>query len=402
MNNKVKPELLAPAGNLEKLKIAIKYGADAVYIGGRDYSLRANATNFSIEEMKEATAFAHERGAKVYATVNIVFHNKDLEGLEKYLLDLEKAGIDAIIISDPIVIDYAKRVIPNMDVFLSTQASTANYEAIKYWLDLGVKRIILARETSKEEIKEIIEKTGAEVEIFIHGAMCIGYSGRCALSNYLTLRDSNRGGCSQICRWNFELKDDENNKVDKTDFYMASKDLMLAKHIPELIDMNVKSFKIEGRMRSIYYIATVVSIYRKIIDEYIDKGKNFEYNEEYENILKRCANRESTTQFYNKDVDHNDQYYIDREETSNQDFLGLVIGYDNENKLAIIEQRNIFKVGDNVTIFGPKIEDLSFTIDYILDENDNKIDAARHPQQIVKISVNKEVYIDNMMRINND
>ena len=155
-------------------------------------------------------------------------------------------------------------------------------------------------------------------------------------------------------------------------------------------------------MRSIYYIATVVSIYRKIIDEYIDKGKNFEYNEEYENILKRCANRESTTQFYNKDVDHNDQYYIDREETSNQDFLGLVIGYDNENKLAIIEQRNIFKVGDNVTIFGPKIEDLSFTIDYILDENDNKIDAARHPQQIVKISVNKEVYIDNMMRINND
>ncbi|MDD4035840.1 MAG: U32 family peptidase [Bacilli bacterium] len=402
MNNKVKPELLAPAGNLEKLKIAIKYGADAVYIGGRDFSLRANADNFSIEEIKEATAFAHDRDAKVYVTVNIVFHNDDLAGLEEYLFNLEKAKVDAIIISDPIVIEYAKRVIPNMEIHLSTQASTANYEAIKYWLDLGVKRIILARETSKEEIKEIIEKTGADVEIFVHGAMCIGYSGRCALSNYLTLRDSNRGGCSQICRWEFELKDDKKEPVNEVNFSMASKDLILAKHIPELIDINVKSFKIEGRMRSIYYIATIVSIYRKIIDEYISKGNKFEYNDEYENILNRCANREATTQFYNKPVDYTDQYYSGREEQSNQDFLGVVISYDKNTKLATIEQRNLFKVGDKVTIFGPEIDDLSFSIEFILDDNNNKIDAARHPQQIVKIPVNKEVYIDNMMRINND
>ncbi len=404
--NKIKlkqPELLAPAGNLEKLKIAIIYGADAVYIGGQEFSLRANADNFSIEEMREACIFAHERGAKVYVTVNIIFHNKDINGLKDYLKQLELVGIDAIIISDPIVIELANEVIPNMEVHLSTQTSTANYEAVNYWKSLGINRIVLARETSKEEIKQIIDKTNIEAEVFIHGAMCIGYSGRCVLSNYLTSRDSNRGGCSQICRWEFDINNDyflkENNEIK---FSMASKDLTLIKYIPELIDMGVVSFKIEGRMKSIYYIATVVSVYRKIIDNYIHNRNSFEYNDKYNQELDRCANRESSTQFYNKEPDHNDQYFIGREEVSNQDFLGVVLDYDEETKLATIEQRNYFKIGDRVQIFGGEIDPITFSIDAIIDENNNEIDVARHPQQIVKIPINKKVYKNNLMRIDNN
>jgi len=405
-NNKIilkRPELLAPAGNLEKLKIAITYGADAVYIGGQEFSLRANADNFSIEEMREGCQFAHERGAKVYATINIVFHNKDIYGLEDYLKQIEEVGIDAIIISDPIVIEISKRVIPNMAIHLSTQASTANYEAIKYWKELGIDRVVLARETSKEEITEIIDKTNMEIEMFIHGAMCIGYSGRCVLSNYLTMRDSNRGGCSQICRWQFDINNDHVSKEsEKIKFAMASKDLILIKYIPELINMGVASLKIEGRMKSIYYIATVVSVYRNIIDSYIHNPNNFEYNYKYEQELDRCANRESSTQFYERDVDHHDQYFIGREEASNQDFLGVILDYDDEIKIATVEQRNYFKVGDKVQIFGGEIDTITFKIKEIIDEKGNKLDVARHPQQIVKIPVDKKVYKNNLMRINND
>jgi putative protease len=394
-----KPELLAPAGNLEKLKYAIHYGADAVYIGGKNYSLRANNDNFSIEDINEACNYAHKHNAKVYVTVNIVFHNEDVVGLEDYLKDLDNCKVDAIILSDPLVIDLAKKVIPNMEMHISTQQSTLNYEAVNFWKSEGVKRVVLAREASGADIKEIIEKTGMDIEVFIHGAMCSGYSGRCVLSNYLTMRDSNRGGCSQICRWSFKLKDNGNIIESDTDYAIAPKDLSMMRFIPDLIDMGVKSFKIEGRMRSIYYIATMIHTYRRIIDDYCNNKDTYEYNKNYEKILYRCANRDAVPQFFDKKPSVDEQYYIGRDEVSNQDFLGLILAYDEKSSEATIEQRNFFKPGDEVEIFGPKIDNFSFTIEYIKDENGNELDAARHPRQIVRIPLKVKVEKDDLMRI---
>ena len=267
----MKPELLAPAGDLERLKIACLYGADAVYIGGSLFGLRANAVNFTIEEIKEGVLFAHNLNKKVYVTVNIVLHNKEVKFLIDYLKQLDEIKVDAIIVSDLTVLALAKKH-TNLEVHISTQQSTLNYEAVEYLKNLGATRVVLGRETTKEEIKEI-QKVGLEVEIFIHGAMCASYSGRCVLSNYLTNRDANRGGCSQICRWDFDLLDENKNiiKGDKN-FTFCSKDLSLLKHIKEICEMNITSLKIEGRMRSIYYIATVVSIYRKAIDDVYNKN----------------------------------------------------------------------------------------------------------------------------------
>ncbi|MFA5408972.1 MAG: peptidase U32 family protein, partial [Bacilli bacterium] len=338
-----KPELLAPAGNLEKLKYAILYGADAVYIGGRNYSLRANNDNFSVDEIKEACDFAHLHNAKVYVTVNIVFHNEDVAGLEEYLVTLDKNGVDAIIVSDVFIIELVKRIIPNMEIHISTQQSTLNYEAALFWKSEGAKRVVLGRETSSHDIEDIISKSGVEIEVFIHGAMCSGYSGHCVLSNYLTMRDSNRGGCSQICRWNFDLVDGDKNREG---YAIAPKDLSMLKYIPDLIDMGVKSFKIEGRMRSIYYIATVLHTYRRVIDEYCANPSGYKYNKNYERILFQCANRDAVPQFFDHKPGLEEQYYMGREEVSNQDFLGVVLNYDATKKEAIIEQRNFFSPGD--------------------------------------------------------
>lgn len=401
-NDKIinKPELLAPAGNLEKLKYAILYGADAVYIGGRNYSLRANNDNFSIADIDEACTFAHNHNAKVYVTVNIVFHNEDIIGLENYLKDLDRCGVDAIIVSDPLVIELVSHVIPQMEIHISTQQSTLNYEAVNFWKNEGARRVVLAREASGEDIETIIDKTGLDIEVFIHGAMCSGYSGRCVLSNYLTMRDSNRGGCSQICRWNFKLQDELKKEIDSDiDYAIAPKDLSMMRYIPKLIDMGVKSFKIEGRMRSIYYIATILHTYRKVIDEYCNNPTTYEYNKNYEKILYRCANRDAVPQFFDHLPDVEDQYYIGRDEMSNQDFLGLVLSYDEELEEAIIEQRNYFTVGDKVEIFGPKIDNYSFVIEYIKDENNNALDAARHPRQIVRIPLKKKVKKNDLMRV---
>jgi len=395
-----KVELLAPAGDFEKLKWALMYGADAVYFGGQDYSLRANASNFNIDEIKQACDYAHRLGKKVYVTVNIVFHNDNFKGLDKYLLELEKAGVDALIASDLGCIMKIKEVIPNMEIHISTQASTMNHEAGLFYKSLGATRIVLARECSKEEIKNIIEKTGLETECFVHGAMCVGVSGRCVLSNYMTNRDSNRGGCSQICRWDFDLFDDNNCEV-KSDakFTMCSKDLSMIKHIPEMIDIGIKSFKIEGRMRSIYYIASVVHTYRKVINEYLMDKENYKFNPKYSEILNKIANRENVPQFFDKVPGVEEQYYLGRQEISNQDFLGIILEYDKENKMATIEQRNYFKLGDEVEIFGPKIETFNFKIEKIIDENNNNINVARHPKQIIKINVPYDVCINDIMRI---
>lgn len=388
-------ELLSPAGDLERLKYAILYGADAVYVGGSILGLRANAINFTMDELKEGADFVHNHGKKIYVTVNIVLHNKEINLVEDYLKELDSIGIDAIIASDPTIIDIALSK-TNLEVHLSTQASTLNIEACKYWKEKGVKRIVLAREASKEEIKEIIDNVDVDIECFIHGAMCAGYSGRCVLSNYLTGRDANRGGCSQICRWDFDLLDENKNKIDaEKPFTFCSKDLSMLKYIKDMMDLGIKSFKIEGRMRSIYYLATVVSVYRNAIDGYLN-GK-YEYNKELENILNRVANRDSIPQFFDSNYGANTSYYNGRIELSNQDFLGVVKDY--KNGYATIEERNYFKKGDMVEFFGPNLESYSFKIDEIKDVDGNIIDVVRHPGQIVNIRIPKELHENDIMRI---
>ena len=396
---KKRPELLAPAGDLERLKIALLYGADAVYIGGPLLNLRANAINFTFEEIKQATTFAHNLNKKVYVTVNIVLHNEELNELEEYLKKLEECNVDAIIVSDPSVIQEALTK-TNLEVHLSTQASTLNIEAVKFWKEKGLSRIVLGRECSKEEIKEIIDNVDIEIETFIHGAMCAGYSGRCVMSNFLTNRDANRGGCSQICRWDFDLLNESKEEI-KGDmpFTFCSKDLSMLKHIPEMIDMGITSFKIEGRMRSVYYIATVVSTYRKVIDEYLNNPKEYTYDIENEKILRNCANRDSVPQFFNNIYDSSCSYYNGRVEVSNQDFLGIVLDYDENTKMATIEQRNYFKEGDIVEIFGPNHEIITYKFNTIYDEDDNVIDIVRHPRQIVKIYIENRLDVYDMIRI---
>ena len=396
-----KPELLAPAGDLERLKIALLYGADAVYCGGPSFGLRANAINFTFEELKEGVAFAHSLNKKVYVTVNIVLHNKEGKELLEYLKNIEDTKCDAIIVSDPYIVDFALKN-TNLHVHLSTQQSTMNYESCKFFYEQGVERIVLARECTREDIKSIREHVPVELEVFIHGAMCAAISGRCVLSNFLTKRDANRGGCSQICRWDFKLLDEGNNVIEtEKDFTLCSKDLSMLSVLPELIDLGIASFKIEGRMRSIYYIATVVSIYRKVIDEYCNNKDSYEYNNEYERILRRCANRDSVVQFFNGVYDESCSYYNGREEISNQDFLGVVLDYNEETHMATIEQRNYFSVGDSIEIFSPKHETIKLVIDKIFDEENNSIDVVRHPKQIISIYIPETVYKYDLIRKQN-
>ena len=394
-----KCELLAPAGDLERLKIALKYGADAVYIGGPSLNLRANAINFTFDQIKEGVEFAHSLNKKVYVTVNIVLHNEELKELDEYLKKLEKCNIDAIIVSDPTIIKEAIDK-TNLEVHLSTQASTLNIEACKFWKQQGISRIVLGRECSKKEIKEIIDNVDIEIETFIHGAMCAGYSGRCVMSNFLTNRDANGGGCSQICRWDFDLLNNEKKEIkgDKP-FTFCSKDLSMLEYIPDMIDMGISSFKIEGRMRSVYYIATVISIYRKVIDEYYSNKDKYIYNKEYEKILRRCANRDSVPQFFNNIYDSSCSYYNGRVEVSNQDFLGIVLDYNEKTKMATIEQRNYFKKGDIVEIFGPNHQTYTIKINKIYDENNNEIEIVRHPKEVVKIKIDDILYKDDIIRV---
>ena len=390
-----KPELLAPAGDLERVKIAFMYGADAVYIGG-DFNLRANADNFTTEEIKKAVDFAHQFDKKIYVTVNIALHNKELELITDYLKALDKIGVDAIIVSDPAIIKVVKKN-TNLVIHLSTQASTLNKEAVKFWKNEGVERIVLARECTAEDIKDIKSSSNVELEVFIHGAMCASYSGRCVLSNFLTARDSNRGGCSQICRWNFDLYDNDRLIEGDKPFTFCTKDLSLAKYIPDLIKIGVDSLKIEGRMRSIYYIATVVKIYREIIDNFWNNPGNYEYNLEYEQVLRRCANRDSVPQFFNNEFGKNAQYYNGRMEVTNQDFLGVVQEYDESSSLMKVEQRNYFKKGDEIVVFGPDRE-FEMKVQEIYDENGEIIDVVRHPKQIIYLKVPKKVRKDYMLK----
>lgn len=388
-----KPELLSPAGDLNRVKWALDYGADAVYIGGYDYSLRANANNFSIEDLRLACEYAHKFNKKIYVTVNMIFRNDDFKHLDEYLKLLESIEVDSLIVSDLGVISRIKKLNIKTPFFISTQMSVTNYEAANFWKSLGAYRIVPARECSKEDLIEIKEKSDIEIETFIHGAMCTSYSGRCVLSNYITQRDSNRGGCSQVCRFCFDAEGNENN------FSMSSKDLNMIDYIEDMMNIGIESFKIEGRMKSLYYIATVTNCYRKVIDKIIDGSLTDKDLEYYKKILGRCANRENTPQFYNGYPGVNEQYFSGREEVSNQDFLGIILEYDESTGLATIEQRNYFKVGDKVEVFGPNTEVLKFEVDSILNNKKEMVEAARHPQEILKINVPNSVKIGDIIRV---
>ncbi|PWL70682.1 MAG: collagenase-like protease [Bacillota bacterium] len=386
-------ELLSPAGDLERLKITLLYGADAVYIGGQEYSLRANATNFSIDEIKEGCEFAHKLGKKVYLTLNIVFHNEDLDGVYDYIAQVVDAGIDAFIVSDVMLISYLVEHYPSVEVHVSTQESTTNLKSVQFFADQGVKRVVLARELSVSEIAEIHASCPVDLEVFIHGAMCTFYSGRCVLSNYLTNRDSNRGGCAQICRFAFDI-DHHDQK-----FTMATKDLNMSHHVQELIKAGVKSLKVEGRMRSPYYLATVIGCYRKLIDAYYENRLTDDLMEEMEKTLSRVANRATSTHYYFHEADMSDQYYTGRQEASNQDYLAYVLGYDVEKKQVKISQRNYFKVSDSVEFIMPNGNVVSYTIKEILDEDGNSVEIANHPEQILYLPIEEEILESSMMRV---
>jgi putative protease len=379
-----KPELLAPSGDLEKLKIAFLYGADAVYIGGKQFSLRARASNFGIEEIKEACDFAHKLQKKVYVTTNIVPHNDDLFGLKEYLLELENAGVDAIICASPIIIETAK-TFTSLNVHISTQMSVTNHLGVEFWRERGAERVVLAREFDKQELKELRKNTNAEIEVFIHGGMCVSYSGRCTLSNNMTDRDANRGGCAHSCRWNYDLYNGT-KKINKTGYFsMSSKDLQAVEHIKDMISIGVDSLKIEGRMKSIHYVATVVSTYRHLIDDIVS-GNSYS-TEYYINEIKKAENRYTSDGFLSGMPTEKQQLYNNRSEEPTQEFVGIVVGYNPINKMALVQQRNKFSVGDKLERFSPAKERPTFEVISIKDEKGSMMMSAPHPKQLIYIEV---------------
>ena len=377
-----KPELLAPAGDLEKLKIAVLYGADAVFVGSKEFSLRSRASNFTIEDLYEGAKFCHEHNAKLYVTTNIVPHNSDLIGLIDYLQDLENAGVDAIICSSYAVMYIAKRY-TNLEIHISTQQSLTNSLAVKFYEEYGASRVVLARELSIDEIEEIKRNTNVELEVFIHGGMCSSYSGRCMLSNHMTNRDANRGGCAHSCRWNYDLFMGDLKISDDEKFQFSSKDLMAVKQIDRLFNCT-DSFKIEGRMKSIHYIATVTKVYRMLIDEYAETGtiSDLEY---YKDEIRKAENRLFSHGFLEGMTTVKEQLYNMRSENPTQDFVGIILDYNEETQKALVEVRNHFKPGSTLEAFGPHLRSIRFTINNIVNEKGEEVDAARHPKELVYI-----------------
>ena len=401
-----KPELLAPGGSLEKLKCAIMYGADAVYIGGECFSLRVAAENFSTEDIKEGLSFAHERGKKVYLTANIIPHNKDIDEFERYIGEVKDFGFDGILVSDPGMLDIVREKAPDLPIHISTQANNVNYRSALFWKNQGASRVVLAREMTLEEIKEIKEKTdGLEIEAFIHGAMCISYSGRCLLSNYMTGRDSNQGACAHPCRWNYSLVEQTRpgeyfdiTENERGSFIFNSKDLCMIEHIPELIKSGITSLKIEGRVKTPFYVATVVGAYRREIDRYCADPENYVFNEaEYEELCK-VSHRPYTTGFYFGKPDENSQVYTSSSYIRDYDLIGIVKSYDAENGIATITQRNRFFKGDEIEIIQPMKPFFVQTVDSMCDENGNGIEVANHAEQIVKFKTAQPVCKGAMLR----
>ena len=398
--NMKKVELLAPAGNLEKLKMAVLYGADAVYIGGQKFGLRAKADNFSEEDIQQGIEFAHARACKLYVTLNIIPHNEDLDELPEYVKQLARLGVDALIVSDPGIFSIVRKVAPNMEIHVSTQANNTNYQSANFWHELGAKRIVVARELSLTEIKEIDTKTpeALDIEAFVHGAMCISYSGRCLLSSYMTGRDSNRGDCAQSCRWKYHIMEEKRPgeyypvyEDEKGTYIFNSKDLCMIEHIPELVEAGIYSFKIEGRMKSSFYVATVVSAYRKAIDAYIANPENYKFNPEWLSELSKASHREYTKGFYFNKTSGEDQIYHTSSYVRDYDFIGMVLEYDKETKIARIEQRNRMIVGDEIEVMSPNKDYFVQTIESMKNEEGEEIRTAPHAQMIVYMPMAEEV-----------
>lgn len=395
-----RPEILAPAGNLEKLKMALIYGADAVYIGGEKYGLRAAAGNFTLEEIKEGTDYAHSMGRKLYITVNIIPHNEDLEGLPEYLKELGAAGVDALIVSDPSIIMTAREVLPDMELHLSTQASNTNYKSAEFWHRLGINRIVLARELSFDEIREIILKAPEtlEFEAFVHGAMCVSYSGRCLLSNYMVGRDANRGECAQPCRYKYYLMEEKRpgqympvDEDERGTYIFNSRDLCMIEHIPALVESGIKSLKIEGRMKSSYYVASVVRAYRLALDSYLENPRDYRFKEEWLDELSKASHRQFGTGFYFGKPDSQGQIYESSAYVRDYAFIGMVLAYNPDTGIATVEQRNRMLAGDEIEIIGPHRGLFSQRIEKMWNEEGEEIQSAPHPQQIVAMKMEKPV-----------
>lgn len=403
-----KIELLSPAGSLEKLKIAIIYGADAVYIGGEQFGLRVNTDNFTIEEMKEGVEFAHARGKKVYLTMNILAHNYHFElEIEEYIRVVAAIGIDAIIVSDPGILALIKKVAPDMEIHLSTQASTTNSYAANFWYEQGVKRVVLARELTLEEIAEVNKSIpeDMEIECFVHGAMCISYSGRCLLSSYMINRNANLGACAHPCRWKYSLVEEQRPDIafpveedDNGTYIMNSRDLCMIRYIPEMVKAGIYSFKIEGRAKSAYYTATVTAAYRRAIDQYYSDPDNYKFDEDCFVELCKASHREFYTGFYFGQPGKDGQVYTNNSYERDCVFSGLVLEYDKESGLCKIEQRNRLFVGETIELLMPSGEWFSYTIENMLNDKFELIDVAPHAQQIFYLDFGREIPVWSILR----
>ncbi|MFI3211111.1 MAG: U32 family peptidase, partial [Peptostreptococcaceae bacterium] len=387
-----KIELLAPAGDLERLKIAFTYGADACYIGGEIFGMRSSAKNFSFDDMKEATRFAHNLGKKVFVTLNIIPKNNDLNRLPAYLLKLEECGIDAVIVSDGGVFSIVRKTVPNMEIHISTQASTSNSKASQFWYKMGAKRVVTARELSFSETRSIRDNVpeDMDIEAFVHGAMCMSYSGKCVISNYTTGRDANRGACAQPCRWKYDLVQENNGEYEKvlddidSSFFFNSKDLCMIEYVKELIECGITSFKIEGRMKTAYYVATTVRAYRMAIDAYYKDPENFKTNSMWLEELKKGSHRDYSTGFYFESPKAEDHNYDSSSYIRNFDFIGIV-REKLEDNYYVVEQRNRMFLGDKIEIIGPFKETINTTIIELYDDKGLPIESAPHAKQIVKM-----------------
>ena len=389
-----KPELLAPAGDLEKLRMAILYGADAVYLGGRDFSLRAGAGNFSLPEMAEGISFAHARGARVLAAVNIFAHNQDLEKLPAYLGQLKELNVDGLIVADPGVIRLARQLVPQMPLHLSTQANNVNWASLQFWAKQGIKRVVLGRELTLSEIRQIREKVQLELEVFIHGAMCLSYSGRCYLSRYFNDRDANQGDCSQPCRWRYRLQEEKRpgqylpvEQDEHGTYLLSSKDLCLLPYLPDLVQAGLNSFKIEGRMKSIHYVATVVRAYRLALDAYWTDPLNYRLDPALLAELDKVSHRKYTTAFLGDGEEArlkaDETITLEKGYSRAYDFVGLVKAYAADSQMAVVEQRDPFRVGDELEIIGPHTPPFAQQVKALWNEQGERIEVARHPQEQV-------------------
>ena len=403
-----KPELLIPASSLEVLKTAVIFGADAVYIGGDAFGLRAKAKNFSPEEMKEGIEFAHEHGVKVHVTVNILAHNYDLDGVDRYLHELKELKPDALIIADPGIFMKARKICPEIDIHVSTQANNTNYETYKFWYELGAKRVVAARELSLNEIKEITEKIpeDLEMECFIHGAMCISYSGRCLLSNYFTGRDANHGACTHPCRWKYAVVEEKRPgeylpvyENDRGTYIFNSKDLCMIEHIPELVNAGVDSCKIEGRMKTALYVATVARTYRKAIDDFFESEEKYRENMPwYKEQISKCTYRQFTTGFYFGKPSDETQIYDVNTYVNEYIYLGIVNEIDNRG-YAKIEQRNKFSVGNDIEIMKPDGTDVKVTVKAMYTEDGESVESCPHPKQVLYVELSEPAEKYDILRV---